>query len=354
MMSGKEKCIAKITIIGCMVLVSLFLLPVVSFAQAQGDANAKRTDDQTSKAFDIMQIHRLLLPYSFSPRVGVTLGYDSNVNLDNARKGDMFEDFALSMRFSKPWLENIKWSEGINFTFNYDLDVLNYNRVTDASNILNHFVFGLNKKYGPFTAGIGHDLGILYYPNNEDGDFIFNKNFIYLRQNIFKKFYHQLRFEGGLKQYTNKHALGDSLNTLQDKKRHDDRYSLDYSIGANLTPALFARWNSRYTVNESNAIYLDFYDYTAIETSAYLEYQLMRRLYLFSKLTFMHKDYSRTVTLRDYEQRDNYYAGLIGGTYQLNKNNALTASYTRRQNYSNDRLEKYFENVFTGGWQYSF
>ncbi|MDD5195627.1 MAG: hypothetical protein PHQ96_08160, partial [Candidatus Omnitrophica bacterium] len=200
----------------------------------------------------------------------------------------------------------------------------------------------------------GYDLGILYYPNNEDGDFLMHKGFIFLRQNIFKKAYHQLRLESGYKHYTNRDAIGETLSTLQDDKRHDYRYSADYSIASNITPRLFLKFNGKYSINDSNAIYQDFYDYKSYEAGVYLDYQLLSSLRLFSRALVSHKDYSRTVTLRDYEQRDNYYAGTLGATYQLNKNNSLTAYYTRRNNYSNDHLETYFENVFTGGWQYSF
>lgn len=325
-----------------------------AFCQTSAAETAKTKDEQEAKSLDLRELHKFLLPYKFSPRVGLYSGYDSNVNLDHARKGDVFEEFALSMSFSKPWLENIKWSEGIKFTFDYDLDVLNYNEFTDASNILNHFNLGLHKRYKAFSVGTGYDLGILYYPHNEDGNFLMHKGFVYLRQNIFRNVYHQVRFEEGFKHYTDKDALGESLNVLQDKKRHDDRYTIDYSIGSNITPRLFARLNGKYSVNTSNAIYQDFYDYKSYEAGAYLDYQLIRSLRLFSRATVMHKDYSRTVTLRDYKERVNYYSATIGATYQLNKNNSLTAYYTRRNSYSNDHLETYFENVFTGGWQYRF
>jgi hypothetical protein len=327
-----------------------------AFAQTQEEQVSKALDEEKHelKIFDVLKLHRLLLPYKLSPRVGIFSGYDSNVNLDHSRKGDVFEEFAFSLGFSKPWLENIKWSEGIKFTFDYDLDVLNYNEFTDASNILNHVVFGLHKRYAPFLVGTGYDLGIIYYPHNDDGDFLFHKGFLYLRQNILKNLYHQLRLESGYKQYTNEEALADSLDARLEKKRHDYRYSADYSVGAYLNPKLFLKINGKYSINNANAVYLDFYDYTAYEGGLSADYRLLDKLSLFSKLSFIRKDYSRTVTLRDYEEHDNYYAATLGATYHLNKNNSLIAYYTRRQNSSNDHLQEYFENVFTGGWQYSF
>ncbi|MDD5195972.1 MAG: hypothetical protein PHQ96_09950, partial [Candidatus Omnitrophica bacterium] len=181
-----------ISVLVCVLCACMLLCNISAFAQVSADEE-KSKDARESKTFDIRDIHKFLLPYKFSPRVGIFSGYDSNVNLDHERKGDVFEEFALSFYFSKPWLENMKWTEGIKFSFNYDLDVLNYNEFTDASNILNHLNFALQKRYAPFTLGTGYDLGILYYPNNEDGDFLMHKGFIFLRQNIFKKAYHQLR-----------------------------------------------------------------------------------------------------------------------------------------------------------------
>jgi hypothetical protein len=202
---------------------------------------------------------------------------------------------------------------------------------------------------------MGYDLGILYYHHNEDGDFLFHKGFLYLKHDLSRKLYHKLQLEAGLKDYTHRKALADTIRTYQDDKREDERLSAEYSIGSTFIPKLRLVLKTKFSFNESNAAYLDFYDYKSYEGSLYLDYKLLKDISIFSNLTYIRKKYlERLVTLRDYKQRDNLYSGTMGLLYQLNKRNSFTVSFTYRQNASNDSLEDYSENVINCGWQYNF
>ncbi|MCM8787898.1 MAG: hypothetical protein NC935_07620, partial [Candidatus Omnitrophica bacterium] len=232
----------------------IFLLNVFLF---QSNIFCQQKEEKEEQSLETFRLPKFIFFDDLSLRTAIFGGYDSNVNLSKLRKGDIFQEFLFQGDFSKMITEDFK------FLFNYDLDVLNYSEFTDASNILNHFTFTLQKKIDKFLVGWGYDLGILYYPHNEDGDLLFHKAFINLRQNISKNFYQQLGFNMGYKYYTNKEAYSDSLSTYLSNKRHDWRYTVNYGIGTKLANNLFLRWDAKYLLNYSNVLYIDFYDYSA-------------------------------------------------------------------------------------------
>lgn len=289
--------------------------------------------------------------FKFFSSAGIFFGYDSNVNLSPIRKGDLFQEFLYTLDFKKP----LKNSFGFNFS--YDLDVLNYNEVTAASNILNHLKFIIDKKISSLLIGTGYSLDALFYQHNkdEDGDFLFHKLIFYVKHNISRRLYQQLLFESGIKAHLDRKALADTISTYQDKELVDERQVVEYSIGSTLTPRAFLGFRTRFIINNSNARYLDYYDYKAYEFSPNFNYKLSGDLSLISRFSFTRRAYhSRLVSLATDKEKENIYSALLGVRYKLSKNNLISVFYTYRDDASKDPLEKYTENIFTCGWQYNF
>ena len=325
-------------------LIVSFLFAGSAFAQSQlKDVVQEKTLLETKKLYKPQPGFKI---YATAATFG---GYDSNVKLTNNRKGDTFEEMMFSLSVAKPM------GNGFKFTFDYDLDALNYNRITDASNILNHFRLGPSKKFGKFTLGTGYDLGIFYYPKNEDSTFLFHKGYIFLTQDISKRTYHRLQFYYGYKDFTDNKAMGDTLGSLQDKTRADRRFDVEYKISSQLTKKLKLSSRSSFAINNSNAKYQDFYDYKSYTQTARAEYKLLKNTLFFTDFSYMRKLYTtRLVTNGDYKEVDGLYSGNIGITQKLNKHNLLTVYYTYRQNASNDLFELYSESMVNCGWQYIF
>ena len=287
--------------------------------------------------------------YKIKYRTGLFFGYDSNAKLSGYRNSDSFERSVFSMDFIKP-LEDSKF-----FTFDYDLNYIHYNEFESNTSMLNHLKFALHKKISPFTLGSGYDVSYIYYPHNNDGNSFFHRVFIYGQQDLSKNLYHKIQFEPGWKFYLSKDALADSLNTFRDSKRHDQRWAVFYNVGAKLNPRLSLNFKSKFSLNDSNSKYIDFYDYKAYKQVLDANYKLLEDLYLFSGISYTKKKYkSRTVTLADYEQIDDLYSGLFGVKYNLDKQSSLFLYYVYRQNNSNDTIAEYSESVITAGWQHDF
>jgi len=330
------------------IFLTALLFLVISFSW-HGDSFSEVTEEKEEKTLEVQK----LMKRPYSPRLsfisGLFTGYDSNVNLSPESEGDMFEEFLFSLNVRKPWIGESK------LTFDYDMDVVNYNDITDGTSILNHVRLGAHKKLFSFNAGAGYDLGIVNYPYNDDGNYLFHKGFFYLGNYLLKNLYHKLLFEAGLKDYRDKKALSDTIDTYQGDEREDKRQSVEYSILTYLKKSLLLKLKAKFSVNNSNARYLDFYDYNSYQISPRLDYKLRKDLEVFSRFTYLRKDYkSRDVTSENYKQEDDIYAATAGMRYRLNKNNAVSLFYTYRNNSSNDSLEKYTENVVTMGWQFKF
>ncbi len=325
----------------------LFLLLFISISSS--NAQVKEDKEENSLNKQGSSYPPRLFGADFYSQAGLSFGYDSNVNLSPDRKGDLFEEALYSLQMEKPLFESQT------FILNYDLDALTYNEITDASSILNHFRFTLDTKSPVCSFGFGYDLGILYYPYGRNGNFLFHRGFLYLRKEISPNTYHMLTAEYGIKEYTYRKALSDSISTFQNKERLDRRESLSYGINSSLTDRLFAQAGVKFSVNDSNAKYLSFYDYKTYELFLSAFYQLSENLILSPELGYRKKIYdSRTVTNGNYKQKDALYSAGIGLIYKLNDKDRFSLDYIYRNNSSNDSFSRYLESVMSCSWKRSF
>jgi hypothetical protein len=307
-------------------------------------------EEREEKTLEIPKLVKKKPAFKIYSTAGLFYGFDSNARLSAESKGDHYEEFLWSSSVIKPWIARTK------FIFNYDLDVLNYNEATDISNILNHGRFTVDKKLADWlNVGIGDDLSIYAYLHNEDGTFLFNKYFAYIRSKLARKTYHQILVSYGEKYYTDRKALGDTIGSVQEKERREHRQSVEYSISSDITRKFYAKILGRYSINESNDRYLDFYDYRSYEISPSITYKFTRKFDLSSNFIYLRKSYkTRLVTNADYKEKEDIYATNLLFRYKLDKHNIISFLYTYRCDDANDSLDKYTENVFTCGWQYNF
>jgi hypothetical protein len=330
------------------ILLALIFSLLFLFKASPGLAETR--DDKQEAAAGFQRLQSSPTNLRFSSSAAIFAGYDSNVELLPVSKGDVFEEFLYSLGFIKPW------AGGGRFTLNYDLDAINYNEVTDAAHLLNHGRLGVHQKIVSWlTAGTGYDLGYFYYSKSDDDDLLRHSCFFYVRNNFSKKFYQQLLYESGLKDYQHRKALGTTISTYQDKERKDYRQSLEYTIAASLVSQWFLKLKGEFLVNDSNAIYLAYYDYKSYEISPSVNYSLSEKARISSSFSFTRRDYDeRLVTLKNFKQKDYIYSASAGMQYDLNKKNSLYLLYTYRNNASNEPAEKYTENMVTCCWQYNF
>ncbi|MBP7216022.1 MAG: hypothetical protein KBA46_01930 [Candidatus Omnitrophica bacterium] len=162
-------------------------------------------------------------------------------------------------------------------------------------------------------------------------------------------------FEWGVKDYLDKKAIAHTLGETQDNGRHDERKSIEYSLVSGAFKDLYLKLRGRFSLNDSNARYLDFYDYTSFEVAPSISYKLIDTVDLFTGFSYLRKKYSsRTVIGGDEREENTIYSANAGVRVAVNKKNSVLLNYIYRNGSSNEALHKYTENVISCGWQYNF
>ena len=276
--------------------------------------------------------------------------YETNPRLTVIRKGDSSGHLKYSL-FPKRLL-----FQGFLFSFNYDFDGTVYGEFNDLTNILNHTRFSFDKSLNKFlNFGTGYDFSSFYYPTDQGSDFYFHKGFVYFRHNITRDMYHQLMLEEGVKDYPHSRAYLDSTTTFQDSNRRDYRHGVEYSLGAFLMNKLFFRLRAKFSINDSNALFQDYYDYKSYDISPYFNYKISEKYSLSLSVMMTKTDYiDRLVNARTYARRDRIFNGNIGMRYTINKNNNVSLGYGYNESKSNDSSTEYSGSTINCGWQYKF
>ncbi|MBM3248628.1 MAG: hypothetical protein FJZ10_04325 [Candidatus Omnitrophica bacterium] len=323
---------------------------LIVFLLIHSNCLAQIKEEKQKRLAGFQILHKKPPSYNLNSSVAFFSGYDNNVKLSPEREGSIFEEVLYSLNFNKPL------SSKLRLLFNYDIDYLNYNSVPRASNLLNHLRVGVDKRLSRILElGVGCDLSDFYYPKDSDGDFIFSKGFIYLKNRIGGSSFQQLALEYGYKIHAARKALSNSISELGDNPLTDKRRSIEYTIGSNISPALFIQCSGKFSQNNSNARYIDFYDYRGYELSPSVHYKLSEKINLVGDFSYLRKLYSdRTINTGDKKEKDNVFYANTGLRYKLNRNDTLSFFYTYRGNSTNEDLEQYTESVFTVGLEHGF
>ena len=330
----------------------LFLLLIIflwgtpyGFAQLKEEQQNARVDELAKSVIKEKQQKKRLWQ-----SVELSGSYDTNTLLGQDRNGDIHEAAGYALSYERPLGRDYRMN------VNYNLNIEEYNELTDVSNVLNHLKFSLTRSLNRYFAlGSGYDFTSFYYPRNEEGDFLFHKSFIFLKNKLTKSINQQVMYERGYKNYTFAKALDESSSVYQDKDRVDIRHMFEYSISSVVSPKLFLKLRNRIFFNDSNAKFEDYYDYKSYDISPRLNYSLTKKLSLNWNLNYTRKDYlSRNASGRSTTQQDKIYATTLGMRYKLTKQGSLSASYSYNEASSNDPSSEYSGSSVSGGWQADF
>jgi hypothetical protein len=282
--------------------------------------------------------------------VGVTQGYDTNVNLDTTKKGDSYTQEDLDTHFRYPLIDFT------DTTFGFNITNINYYKITDPS-ILNAVADAAveQKLFEIFTLKLGYEFETMWYPHDEDGTYLGNAIVIDLKHDIIpKKLYHRGRYKLLFKNFTDRKArLGNG--NKGSPLRHDLRNIFEYEVGMYLTKMTKLKVLNQYYINDSNDQYYDYYDYNSDKVGASLTQLVTKKLYGIAGFWAQFRRYEgRTVTDKDKRQRDTLYIFSGSILYDFTKNTSLFANYSHRENHTNEPLDKYSDNIYSCGVYYSF
>jgi long-subunit fatty acid transport protein len=289
-------------------------------------------------------------PAKLSSSIKLSAGYETNAKLSRIRKGDLYEELGYSINYFHSLTKNTR------FVANYNLDVQEYNEITDISHMLNHMKLGfetvLNKA---LLLGTAYDFTYLHYHDSDESNNLTHKGSVYLKHKFSKKSYQQITVESSIKDYPTARALADFASTYQYDDRRDDRIGIEYSVASTLNKKTNVRFRFKISDNNSNAKYQDFYDYKTYDFNPRFTYKLSDKIGVSSGFTYSRKNYeSRNVSSGTEKTHDNVYTATAGLTYKLTKNDSLNLNYVYRQAISKDSLSNYSGSTISSGWQHSF
>lgn len=287
--------------------------------------------------------------FDVKPYVSTLFGYDNNVNLNSARKGDLLAEelFGLDMIF--------KLAKDLKVRFNYIFTNIGYFEIKD-SDLQDHFIeLSVEKNIGSkwtLKPHIGFD-GVMFF-HDTISSYLENNVGLKIKYKITDKLYNSLDYSYVYRNYY-KRNIGDYYNVRQNKNRDDDRNVLEYEIGSFHLKNTLLKFKYRYYFNHSNYNYLSYYDYNDRQIYVSAVHLFTDKLTGFASFAYEMRDYrTRTVPDINVAQEDNIYKTTAAFFYDMTKNISLNLTYSWRENDSNDPAEKYAGFIITSGLTYTF
>lgn len=318
-------------------------------ARADQAEEVRQKDHAVVRSLNIEETKIRRAREGFLRRASLNFGYETNAALGGIRKGDFFEDASFSTSYNKPL------SELAQLLLRYDLLAHTYHELTDNAYILNNVASQWGYKLPFGRAGLGVNAAYVYYPSNEDGDFFTPRASLFLRHNFAKRFYQQWDAEVSMRRYNKAKALADALDAYQDKQRLDQQVGFAYQLGGSFGRRAFGYVKAKFSTNESNARYQNYYDYISWRGDIGMTYKLTGKDQAFLNAFFARKDYRDRLTVNGFRhQQNDLYSVTAGLRHAINKNALLSLSYRYMQNVSNEPSAEYSDGITSLSLSYQF
>jgi len=286
--------------------------------------------------------------FKTSLSLGAVEGYDNNAFLDSKRKGDLFDqalaDLAVKYRAS----------DDLNVKAVYNFSSITYHEYTVLSVIDNDLSASFEYYIGNnIKAELGYNVDFIHYINDDEGDFYTDGPFGSLRLYLSPTSYIGGRYQYKLYDY-DKQKIRLGGNKESSIAREDKRH-LVTAEGAKYFDKFSLKIKNLFSLNDSNNEYMDYYDYWSNKTMGYITYNVNDKLYLLLNGGYQRKEYeSRQITTSNKAEEDDLMILGCGLYCEIMPKLYLSASYTYRQNYSNDPFQEYSGSITTAGINYFF
>lgn len=293
------------------------------------------------------------LEYNVS--ANVNQGYDNNVLLDPSRKDDSFTESSVAMNFRYPFLD-----DKLKIKYGFDVTDISYYNITDASILDSSASLGLDFHFlNTFTASPNYRFNIVWYPNDDQGSYVWNEANISLKQNLIERLlfldrlYHKGTYRLSFQNFLHrKYRLGNK--NFASKERADSRHTFEYETGLYIFDSLVKVYNQFY-INESNDQYQDYYDYISYKLGGSIIHLFTKRLYATASFYWQKKYYKDRLSSEDSRhEKDDIYTLSSSFFYDITPQLSLFTNYSYRESQSTEPLQKYSGSIFTLGVYYNF
>ena len=348
--------IKRITKIITVLVVGVFLIPVISFAQSADQEVPPRYTSSSSgwlRSFiENGEVKNLL---------SINQGYDNNVYLNSAREADPFTQVMFKTTFVSPL------TDMVDAVLGYEFMSLTYPQESDVDMFKNGIRIGTDTKItDDIKLSSSYYLDYVDYPNTGDDDFLSHKAEFVIRQDLPYKMYHSFGYEFMFKDYNQRQTRVQGVSNIlgfpvplgilnTGKTRDDLRQTVQYEIGKYF-PKDLLKLGFEYYYNDSSERYLNYYDYDSYKVSASLTHVFNDKIFGYASFSSQFRDFRSRVLSTNIGslEQDTTYIMTSALFYNLNKSLTLGVNYTYRENDSNEPIENYSGSLISLGAYYKF
>jgi hypothetical protein len=280
----------------------------------------------------------------------LTAGFDNNTHLDSRRDSDPYsQEFIRGSWSSDSSQKTVTTLEAEIMNLMYagesSLDLVRggFRATVDRS---------LNKE---FTLSFGYNLDIIDYINTGVDDYYENALSAKLSQKFSHKMFQSLAYSPSYRNYNKRNIRNTVGENSNDKKRADLRNTLEYEIGKFFTKNM-VKLNFQYYNNNSNDPYLNYYDYNSYRIGGSITRLFSEKISGYLGMWNQYRFFRTRSLIEDAgsKERDTTFLLTSSVFYTMNKSLAFGLSYSYRQNYSNEPIERYSGSLVSVSTYYKF
>jgi len=333
-------------------LISALILPFFVYAANGEESSIREKNILEEQLGDIIptlvrkHIGKLKLDLSAS----MAGGYDANVNLERYDEdGSVFMQNTLGIAGKYP-ISDIYTLKG-----SYDFTSIKYFKFSDPDLIDNTLGLGLDTKIADnFLWSVDYMADFVGFPHDEQSEYDLNQIGTGLKQNITDWLYQKIGYEFYYKHFP-KSKTRNSRGITLGRDRRDRRNTVFYQLGVYIGDKTFVKSDTSAFINDSNELFLDYYDHRSLKTKLTLAHLITDKLYGMANFTYQYKAYSkRSVSDRELDQRDHLF--VYGGSlfYDVLPSVSIGTSFDYRKNHSGENVEQYEDYIVSSGVYCSF
>lgn len=275
--------------------------------------------------------------WSLSNMLTWTVGNESNPGLLKGHISALYTEEYLSTTFGYKFTPQLNWQLG------YSLDALNYDEYTDGSTKTNSLTTKLIwRMVKPLRAEVHYTFDDSEYPYDDGASTWDQKVHLRLRHSFWKTFYHYAGWTYLNKQYKGKLKRESTSTRIAGKRRHDQRHTGIYEIGATFADVNTLKLKQELYYNDSNEGHQDYNDAQDYKVKATFMRDWTPKWTSTNSFTYELKRYERrNVSERGVAQQDYTKTYESGFTYKLSPQVDLAYTWKYKQNDSNDPGQAY-------------
>ncbi len=287
----------------------------------------------------------------YKMNVSTSAGYDANVDLERYDEdGSIFlqDTFGIKVKCDL--------NEMFDLTASYNLTWIKYLKYSTPDLLDNVFSLQIDAKLNDrFLLFTEYELDVAKFPHDNISEYNMHQVTNGIRHNVSDWFYHTLSHEFFYKHYV-RWKTQNSMGYMFLRDRDDIRNSIVHKTGIFMGNKTFLRTENRFYYNESNELFLDYYDYRAFKSKVSIIRLINKKLYGLANFAYQYKAYiQRGVSDHPTEdQRDHLLMGGASLFYDITPKISLGTSLDYRKNFSNENEQAYEDYVVSSGLYYSF